>query len=207
MAEDKVYTPEVVQDAPFPGQDEEVFSQPQSSGEVHSPTTTKDVPIRRKRISHELISQALNTRSKKILQEFELTQSGAIKIGNYKEGIDGDLRLTPNGLTARDKAGVTTFAIDGLTGGAVFKGTVQAGSVIATEIDGEYITAGSITADKISATYLEVGDADGDLQTSGIDGAINVGSSKVKIDGANTRIIINDGTNDRILIGYQSGGF
>jgi hypothetical protein len=29
----------------------------------------------------------------------------------------------------------------------------------------------------------------------------------VKLEGTNNRIIINDGTNDRILIGYQSGGF
>ena len=38
-------------------------------------------------------------------------------------------------------------------------------------------------------------------------GDIQVGTGNVKIDGANKRIIINDGTNDRILIGYQSGGF
>lgn len=38
-------------------------------------------------------------------------------------------------------------------------------------------------------------------------GSVNVGVGNVKIDGANKRIIINDGTNDRILLGYQSGGF
>ena len=37
--------------------------------------------------------------------------------------------------------------------------------------------------------------------------ALNVGDGNVKIDGANKRIIINDGTNDRVLIGYDSGGF
>lgn len=36
---------------------------------------------------------------------------------------------------------------------------------------------------------------------------MNVGGSNVLIDGENTRIVINDGTNDRILIGYQSEGF
>lgn len=29
----------------------------------------------------------------------------------------------------------------------------------------------------------------------------------IKIDGRNKRIIVNDGANDRILIGYQEGGF
>jgi len=38
-------------------------------------------------------------------------------------------------------------------------------------------------------------------------GDINLNDANIKIDGANKRIIINDGTNDRILIGYQAGGF
>ncbi len=38
-------------------------------------------------------------------------------------------------------------------------------------------------------------------------GDFNLNDSNVKIDGANKRILINDGSNDRILIGYQSGGF
>lgn len=60
----------------------------------------------------------------------------------------------------------------------------------------------------ISATSL---DLTGYLSKTGtaqnLTGDIQVGVSGVKIDGANKRIVINDGTNDRILIGYQSGGF
>ena len=37
--------------------------------------------------------------------------------------------------------------------------------------------------------------------------SIIVGDNNVTIDGANKRILINDGTNDRVLIGYDSGGF
>jgi hypothetical protein len=33
------------------------------------------------------------------------------------------------------------------------------------------------------------------------------GDENVQIDGANRRILISDGTNNRVLIGYQSGGF
>jgi len=40
-----------------------------------------------------------------------------------------------------------------------------------------------------------------------LSGDVSVGIGNVKIDGANKRIFINDGTNDRILIGFQSGGF
>lgn len=38
-------------------------------------------------------------------------------------------------------------------------------------------------------------------------GDILVGDGNVKIDGGNKRILISDGTDDRILIGFQSGGF
>lgn len=38
-------------------------------------------------------------------------------------------------------------------------------------------------------------------------GTLNVGNNRVKIDGQNGRQVINDGTRDIILIGYQKGGF
>lgn len=42
-------------------------------------------------------------------------------------------------------------------------------------------------------------------------GTINVlaslGTGNIKLDGANKRIVVNDGTVDRIYIGFQSGGF
>lgn len=132
---DKVFSNEIVEDTPFPNGEAQQDSVSQTTGDVISPATTEAKDFPTKRISHELISTAMNTRSKKILQEFELVQSGALKIGNFEDGITGDLRLTPNGLTARDKAGVTTFAIDGTTGDAVFKGSVQSGSVITGSVN------------------------------------------------------------------------
>lgn len=38
-------------------------------------------------------------------------------------------------------------------------------------------------------------------------GDFSLNDANVKIDGANKRILINDGTNNRILIGYQASGF
>ena len=35
----------------------------------------------------------------------------------------------------------------------------------------------------------------------------NLGTANIKLDGANKQIVVNDGTDDRILIGFQSGGF
>lgn len=129
---EKVYTPEVIQDTPFPGEPLIGSTQsPTSSSNVLTPTTTKDNQFKRKKIAIELLSTALNTRSKKILQEFELQQSGGLQIGNFQEGLSGDIRLTPNGITGRNIAGITTFAVDGDTGDAVFLGNLIAGTVMA----------------------------------------------------------------------------
>lgn len=38
-------------------------------------------------------------------------------------------------------------------------------------------------------------------------GDFNLGDANIQIDGTNNRILINDGTNDIILIGYQLAGF
>lgn len=130
MAEEKVYQSEVLPDSPFPGEGQIIVPQTNLPAGTYSATSTKDKGFPKKRIATELLSTALNTRSKRVLQEFELQDSGGFKVGNYKDGISGDVRLTPNGLTARDSAGLTTFALDGTTGDAVFKGTMQAGATI-----------------------------------------------------------------------------
>lgn len=162
--DDKVYYPEVIQETPFPNQTTVVGSTTtQASGEVSTADKTKQVSFPTKKIAVEVIGSALNTKSRKILKEFEFTEHGAIQIGKYENGVSGDVRLTPDGITARDKAGNTTVGIDGDTGDAVFKGSVQAGSLIT--------------------------------------GAVYVGDNTIILDGENKRIIVNDGTTDRILIG------
>src|SRR3990167_4216235 len=159
MDEEKVFTHEVIQETPFPGEPEVIapMAQPNPIG-TFTPSTVKEKSLPKKRTAVELLSTALNTRSRKILEEFELQQSGGLKIGDFKEGISGDLRITPNGLTARDIAGLTTFAIDGTTGDAVFKGTIKSGSVITGSlISGDISLGGQNNGDGI----LEVRDADG----------------------------------------------
>jgi len=170
MADDKVYTPEVVADVGFPTSETIDSSVSQTTGnDTYSPQTTKATSFPKKIIAQETIGSALNTKSRKILADFEFTETGAISIGKYTNGVSGDIRISPNGITARDSAGLTTFAIDGDTGNATFKGTIQAETVIG--------------------------------------GAVVVGDNNVVIDGENKNIIVNDGDNDRILIGYQQGGF
>ena len=131
--DDKVFSPEVIVENPFPNEVvQSVLSPtPANPAGTYTPTTNKEKGFPKKRMATELLSTALNTRSRKVLQQFELTQSGGFQVGDFKEGISGDLRITPNGLTARNIAGLTTFAIDGETGDATFLGTLQAGTLIA----------------------------------------------------------------------------
>jgi len=75
---------------------------------------------------------------------------------------------------------------------------------VAESVGANEITAGEwvlIDDQRAADALLKAG------STQTLTGDIQVGESNIKIDGANKRIIINDGTNDRILIGYQSGGF
>lgn len=135
----KVYTPQVVEETPFPQEGIVDFgtSQPSSGkGQATSygPTTTADQTFPTKRIAVELLSSALNTRTKRILQEFQFTQTGALQIGVFETGISGDLRISPNGIVGRDATGFETIAIDATTGDVVITGTFRSRSIISGDI-------------------------------------------------------------------------
>lgn len=135
--DNKIYTPTVLEDAPFPQETIESDVISVVSGDIQRPATIKEQSFPVKRISVETIGSSLNTKSRKILQEYSFTQSGAIVVGTYEAGISGDVKISPNGIVARDSAGLTTFALDGTTGDATFRGRVLAGSIISEgEIQG-----------------------------------------------------------------------
>jgi len=136
MPKEKIYYPQTIDNQPLPNQVEEAsFATSQTTGnQTFSTQKIKNQKIPSKRVAVELLSSALNTKTRKILVEFEFTEHGAIQVGKYENGASGDLRFTPNGLTARNQSGITTFAIDGDTGNAVFKGSIQSGSLITGQV-------------------------------------------------------------------------
>jgi hypothetical protein len=79
-------------------------------------------------ITSAALSSKLDTAAGTILGQFALQGSGALQIGTYTNGSSGDIRITPNGITARNSSGATTFSLDGTTGAAVFKGDVTGAS-------------------------------------------------------------------------------
>lgn len=164
VSEEKVYTPEVIQDSAFPQEQsvDSTITQVVNKDVLSSPTI-KDRSFPKKIIAHETISSALNTKSKKILAEFEFTKQGAIQIGEYTNGVSGDIKISPNGIIARNKSGITTFAIDGDTGDAIFSGEIRAKDFVVSDENGlvslsnfhsDYINVGSDTVS--SSTYVDL---------------------------------------------------
>lgn len=135
MTEDQIYTPEVIQENPYPGQENVVV--PVVSDSVNKTTQTfgaskipnQSFPL--PKVATELISTKLNTKTRKILAEFSFTPSGALQIGDYQNGDAGDIRISPSGIVARNTTGDTTFSLDGESGDAIFAGTIETGTLIA----------------------------------------------------------------------------
>ncbi len=129
---DEILRPRVIESAPFPNELESsgIGSVTQTSGGNSIPNTTQSVRMPTRIIAHEVISSTLNTKSKKILGELEFEQKGAFQIGKYVPGVSGDIRMTSTGIVMRDKDGTITVAQYAEDGSAVFKGSIQAGSII-----------------------------------------------------------------------------
>ena len=131
---EKIYEPETIADTPLPSQQDQAsyeVSNPGTESGGKSPATIQNQSFPIRLAAVELISSKLNTKTRKIIAEFSFAPSGAIQIGNYQEGETGDVRISPNGIVARDHLGNETLAVDSETGDAVFAGTIQTGTLIA----------------------------------------------------------------------------
>ena len=110
-------------------------------------------------ISSAALSNKLDTAAGTILGQFALTGSGALQIGTFSSGASGDIRITPNGITARNSSGTTTFSLDGTTGNAVFAGQLSGASgTFSGNISGASGTfQGAISSNSVTATGGNIG--------------------------------------------------
>lgn len=132
---EQVYTPETMADTPFPQSDQQSASVTQSTtNQVYGQASTVDTALPTPQIASQVLGDTLNTTSKKILQEFTFTKTGALQMGDFQQGISGDLRIDEFGIVARNKGGDITISVDGDTGNAVFAGIISALSVISGQI-------------------------------------------------------------------------
>lgn len=192
---DKIYYPEIIDTYPLPEvQSEQHEGSTNYVGKTNiQPGREVDVRFPVKQIARETLSEALNTRTKQILGEFTFGEIGAISIGTYENGESGDIRLTPNGITARDVNGVTTFSLDGTTGDAVFKGTVSAGSVVVGYARGWVSTLVWTATDYNTASW-----AAGNIRTSG-GTTYNIASGNTGNISAKTYVYLDPDTSTTVL--------
>ena len=185
--ENKVYTQETIEDKAFPNGESNQPESTDSSEQVHTQTEIPDVKFPQKFIASEVLSNILNTKTQKILGVFQFTKYGAIQVGTLEVGVSGEIKISPVGIVAKNKDGTTTFAIDGDTGDATFLGIINASKMNASEITASNFVAGTLSADNILTGQIDVG--------------VATGGAYVRIDGANNRIIVHDGSHPRIVIG------
>jgi len=140
---DKTYLPESIGENPFPVT-EDVFipsesaiqATPDKEDQQLSPQISIQKKFPNKIIARETLSESLNTKEKKILGSYEFGVLGAIQVGKYVNGTSGDLKVTPDGITARNVNGDTTFSLDGTTGDATFRGEVAAADFLIADENG-----------------------------------------------------------------------
>lgn len=139
-------------------------SNPVLSGSVAEvPITQVDQAFPVANVAQETISQSLNTETKRILAEYTFESLGAIRIGGFVQGVSGEINISPDGITAKNVNGDTTFTLNGATGDATFKGTVTAGSIISGTITlgGNGDGNGILTIEDSSNNTKAVGDSNG----------------------------------------------
>lgn len=158
----------VIPEISFPGmEDGGVATSGKKSSTSYEPPAIPQISFPRQIIASQVISASLNTQSRRILGGFSFAKSGALRIGNYVNGVSGDISLSPNGIVARNSSGAATITVDGTTGSVTILGTLAAGSVVtgylqvgsaagdvnsgSTTISGGKITTGSITSTQIAA--------------------------------------------------------
>lgn len=177
MSEEKTFTPTVIQDIPLPGTEpvaNSVSAGYSNTTKAGAPSNISNAPFKQKAVSQETIASSLNTKSKKIQGEYTFTQQGAIKVGEYQNGVSGEMKLSPAGITAKNKSGNTTFAIDGETGDAVFQGEVRAGDVSVVDENG-LVSLSAFDSDSAVDNSTE------DILTSSISGNNNMNNMIVTL--------------------------
>ena len=90
----KVYTAETITDTPFPAQpDATTVTDTANAPTTNTPGSASSIPEQTfpvQVVAQELMSKAINTMNKKIIQAFEFAPSGAIQIGQFEPGVSGD---------------------------------------------------------------------------------------------------------------------
>lgn len=159
---DEILYPETIEPEQLPtfGGDFDSLTQESSNSgaEVNAMKPQKSVEAKfpSKYIARATISETINTQSKQILGSYTFGMMGALVIGTYEFGVSGDLRISPDGIVARNINGDTTFSLNGATGDATFRGSVSANDF---QITGSGIIATATEGRKSLGGFTSIQDA------------------------------------------------
>ncbi len=85
----------------------------------------------------EYLDAILDAEAAEIIGDWSFKASGALQIGKYIEGEYGDVKISPDGIVARNKDNDNTFTLSGITGNISLRGTLTAGSIVTAKIIAE----------------------------------------------------------------------
>jgi hypothetical protein len=154
MYADKIYYPEQIDDQSLPLTGNETVKAVNTnvaSKDIYTPVTEVNKKYPEKFIAHETVSQSIDTLAKKIKGEFSFGKQGAVQIGEHVFGESGEIKMSSNGITAKNLNGEETFALDATTGDAVFKGIVKAADFVIADENG-LVSAAVFQSDSYFAT-------------------------------------------------------
>jgi len=124
--------------------------------EVQTPSKFPPRPTPIPVVAKEVIGNSIDTQSRRILSNYQFGKVGALQIGEYVNGSSGDIRLSPDGLVARNSAGLNTITIDGTTGNITILGTIAAGSAILAEVSANLITGTIVNAQIATIDWAKI---------------------------------------------------
>lgn len=132
-----IYTPDTIDDVQLSSEGIQPTVTPAGSNQVSSNIQNNTVnpyankkPSSEKIVAFDVIGLSIDTHKQVILGNFTFGQVGALAIGEYVNGESGDIRISPNGIIARNVNGDVTFLVDGTTGDLAVKGTITSGSLV-----------------------------------------------------------------------------
>ena len=122
-----------------------------SDSGAYTPAPVTNVQVPFEQIAVDTIGTSINTETKSILGQFTFEQLGAIVVGLFQQGVSGEVKISPDGIIATNVNGDITFALDGTTGDATFKGTVEAADFTVIDQNG-LISLANFTVQDVQQT-------------------------------------------------------
>lgn len=178
--EQQTIQPQVIKEIPFPGQSSESSGEKDTKSTFY-PDTIPGVNFPKVNIASSIRSLNLNTEARTIGANFTFQNLGAISIGTVSgtgTALSGTgVRISPYGIYGYN-AGSVKFSLNALTGDAVFAGTIQAGTVVASGALVVGTNVGLGTAQDSAGVTTIVGNT----ITTGYINALNVQAATVKTD-------------------------